>query len=485
MYILLLIFVPIVAVFISLLIKKQQSLILEILLVLSTALQLFISCLIVSEVAQFSVYESSRFFKVDSLGGLLLLITSLIGFISACYSAPYFRRQVAENIIGLSRVKQVFILINLFLLAMYLAIMSASPIMMWIAIEATTLTTAFLVSFYSQSADIEAAWKYLIINSVGLLLAFLGTILFMAGSARFLGHDFITWQSLGTVAALLDPDLVKMAFIFILIGYGTKMGIAPMHTWRPDAYSRAPVPIVALLSGGLLNVAFMAILRFKLVTDQLISPIFSQTLFILFGILSILVAALAMFRQRDFRRLLAYSSIEHAGIMLLGFGFGGLGIFASILHMIYHSLTKSAMFLLAGNILLKYGSTDSKVVRGVFSVLPVTGSLSLIGFLAITGIPPFGLFISEFYMILAGFYIHPLIVMLILTCLGIIFFGFLKFTSKIMFGGSTELRRGEADVVSWIAPLVLVGFLILLSINIPNILRVLINNISITFKPYV
>src|ERR1019366_5500728 len=213
-----------------------------------------------------------------------------------------------KNIIGVSgvshirsRVREYFILLNLFMAMMFLAITVSSPIFTWIFIEATTLSTAFLISFYNKPSAIEAAWKYLIINSIGILLAFFGTLLYFT-SFGFLGENgFVGWQSLAANAVHLDPIIAKIAFVFVLIGYGTKVGLAPMHTWKPDAYSKAPNPIGALLSGALLPVAFMVILKFKRITDSVVGPLFSQHLLIVFGILSIAVAALIMFNAKNYK----------------------------------------------------------------------------------------------------------------------------------------------------------------------------------------
>src|ERR1035437_10116211 len=236
----------------------------------------------------------------------MILIVSFIGFFTIIYSIQYLRKETTKNIIGFTRVKQYFILLNLFLAAMFLAVTAGNPIFAWISIEATTLSTAFLISFYNKPSAMEAAWKYLIINSVGLLLGFFGTLLYFTSVSSWDGNGFVNWQLLTTHAIYLDPVLAKIAFIFVVIGYGTKVGLAPMHTWLPDAHSKAPVPISALLSGVLLNVAFVIILRFKYVTDASIGPAFAQNLLMTLGILSIFIASLIILTQKNYKRLLAY-----------------------------------------------------------------------------------------------------------------------------------------------------------------------------------
>ena len=282
---------------------------------------------------------------------VVLLTVAVVGFASSFYSIGYLRGEVAKGIVGFRRVKQYFVLFQLFLLAMFYAIITVNPILMWIAIEATTLSTAFLISFYNKPTAMEAAWKYLIINSIGLLLGFLGTLLFFAPLSDP-ADTFVTWRLLQEAgAAGLNPLLVKIAFIFVLIGYGTKAGLAPMHTWLPDAHSKAPSPISAMLSGALLNCALLAILKFKSIADVVLGTAFSQNLLIFFGIISIAIPAFIIIVQKNYKRLFAYSSVEHMGIITLGFGFGGLGSFAALLHMVYHSLAKSILFFSAGNVL--------------------------------------------------------------------------------------------------------------------------------------
>lgn len=481
MLIILLLISPFIATLISLLFKSNRKLI-EIASITSTAVQLITSLILANEVLVFGVYSFTDFFTVDSIGAILLIITAIVGFISVAYNIGYTRQEMIKEIIGLSRVRQSYILINLFLFAMFSAIASNNPILTWISIEATTLSTIFLISFYNKPSATEAAWKYLVINSVGLMLAFLGTVIYMTAASPLIHSGILTWQNILSVSALINPEVAKMAFVLILIGYGTKMGIAPMHTWRPDSYSKAPIPVVAMLSGALLNIAFLAILRFKLITDIAAKVNFSQNLFIFFGVLSIIIAALAMFRQENYKRLLAYSSVEHAGLMLLGFGFGGLGVYAGLLHMIYHSLVKSFMFLLSGNIFLKYSTTKIKNVTGVIHTLPETGLLFVIGFLALTGMPPFGLFLSKFYIILSGINNHLWITTLVIFALALIFFGFLRSVVLMVFGEApTDLKVGEYSRWTLAPPVILLCLIIFLSFVLPEPIQELLNSATLLF----
>lgn len=447
--------------------------------ILASLGELTATVIAVAAVVKNGSYASAVYFSIDSLGAILLILVAVIGFIVSWYSVGYLKAEVAKNIIGFSRVRQYFILLHLFLFAMFFAIITPNPIMMWIAIEATTLSTAFLISFYNKPSAMEAAWKYLILNSVGLLLGFFGTLLFLYPSLQAGQEGLITWHSIRANVAGFDPFVVKIAFIFILIGYGTKMGLVPMHTWLPDAHSKAPVPISGLLSGVLLNIAFLAILRFKSVVDLAVGRDFSQELLIFFGIVSILVSAFIIFIQKNYKRLLAYSSIEHMGVMALGFGFGGLGASAALLHMIYHSLAKSLLFLSSGHIFLKYSSTKILLVKGVMSVLPLTGVSFIIGFLAITGIPPFGIFITEFSILSAGIQNHPIVTLMALFGLTLVFIGFFRHTVAMIFGeNETGMQRGEAGAWTMAPVVILAVMLTVTSFYVPSFLALLINAAS-------
>lgn len=478
MPLLFIIFTPLAAAVLSILAGKKIKFIEAATLVASLA-EFIAGLVIVSQVLRGGSSSATAYLSIDALGAILILILGTVGLMASWYSVGYLREEMSKQIIGATRVRQYYILLNLFLMAMFLAIASTSPIIMWIAIEATTLSTAFLISFYSKPSAMEAAWKYLIINSVGLLLAFFGTLLFLAPAfSNGAGHGLASWQGLMAGAPLLDPMIAKIAFIFVFVGYGTKMGLAPMHTWLPDAHSKAPVPISSLLSGVLLNVAFFAILRFKSVVDIAVGQAFSRELLIIFGIISIAVAAFIIFVQKNYKRLLAYSSIEHMGILALGFGFGGIGIFGAVLHMIYHSLAKSILFLSSGNIFLKYSSTKIANVKGVLKTLPVSGVIFFAGFLAITGTPPFGLFLSKIYILSAGFSAHPIVSILALLLFGLVFAGFLKHVMAMVFGEPQEnIPAGERGWGAVLPLMILAAILIILSFYIPAPLKSLINSV--------
>ena len=477
----LILIVPIIAAFLSCLIRKNLRLFGAV-AVSASLLELVAVFLMVMPVLNNGFYKLNGHFSVDALGLILAGLLAIVGVAASWYSTGYLKIEVEKKIIGFGRVRQYFILLHLFILAMFFAIVTTSPIFMWIAIEATTLSTAFLVSFYGKPTNIEAAWKYLIINSVGLLLGFFGTLLFLSPAIRGGFDGLISWDTLLSNIFVSDPFIIKIAFIFTLIGFGTKVGFVPMHTWRPDAYSKAPIPIVALLSGALLNVALASVLRFKSVADLSVGKEFSSNLLIFFGIISIVIAAFNILGQKNYKRLLAYSSIEHAGIMALGFGFGGVGVFAAILHMIYHSLTKSILFLSAGNIFLKFGSTKIKNVNGLLATLPITGVLFIIGFLAITGVPPFGIFITEFLILSSGIKAHPFVVFSAIIALTLVFIGFLRRISLMTFGEKVaSIASGEGGIWT-IAPIIfLMIILFVLSFCMPSPIRALLQMATIKY----
>ena len=466
----------IIVALLNVLVKRRS--VIELFSIIASSVVLFESIVVALKVSVSGVYSPFVFSSVDSLGAIVMLIIACIGFATTIYSIRYLQQETAKGIIGFTRVRQYFVLLNIFLAAMFLAVTASNPVFAWISIEATTLSTAFLISFYNKPSAIEAAWKYLIINSIGLLLGFFGTLLYFTSMSSLGENGFVSWQSLMANAAHLDPLIAKIAFIFVLIGYGTKVGLAPMHTWKPDAYSKAPNPIGALLSGALLPVAFIVILKFKNVTDAAIGPQFSQNLLIIFGILSIAVAALIMFNVRNYKRLLAYSSIENAGVMALGFGFGGLGISAAILHLIYHSLVKGIMFFSSGNLLLKYNSAKIKNIKGALGIVPFTSILFIAGFLIVTGVPPFGIFLTKMQILSVGIQVNPIITIIALFFMTLIFIGFLKHIISMFFSQKPEdIEVGEGNIWLIIPPLILLVTIIILSFYIPPFLSRLINDV--------
>lgn len=406
--------------------------------------------------------------QFDALGSLFLVIVCMLGFAGLIYSSSYLAKEVAEGSIGQTRVRQYYALYHAFMFSMFLAAGSNNMILLWIAIEATTLASAFLISFYNRPGSIEAAWKYVIINSVALLMGLFGVFLIAAAVEQAGGSLSFDPSALVSLGALLPATLVQLAFVFIVIGYGTKAGLAPMHSWLPDAHSQAPVPVSAMLSGALLNIALLGILRFKGVVDAAIGDTFSGQILMVLGILSIIVAAIFIMIQREYKRMLAYSSIEHMGIIALGLGLGGAAAVAALLHAVYHSLAKSLLFLASGNIAHRFHSLELVHVRGLLKAMPVTGPLFFLGMLAVMGVPPFGLFLTKFSIIATLFTEHPLLAIMVILALALAVAGFMRHASAIFFG-EPETSEVEAPDLARSAPLILLAIaLVILGFWVPE-----------------
>ena len=347
---------------------------------------------------------------LDAPGLIFLSITSVLFLAAAVYALGYLGREVRgtqrdfeEGVIFSNAPEAVFTgCLLLFLSTMTLVTVARHFGLLWVAIEATTLSSAPLIYFHRHHRSLEATWKYLLICSVGIALALLGNFV-LALAASDHGREAVPLlvQDLIASADRLDPQWLKAAFLFFLVGYGTKMGLAPLHTWLPDAHSEAPSVVSALLSGALLNCAFLGILRAQQVCVAAGLGAFGRDLLVPFGLLSMAFAAVFILRQADFKRMLAYSSVEHMGILALGVGIGGTAAWGAMLHAINHSLTKGLLFLVAGNVLACYKTKSTRDVRGLLRVLPFSGLLWVAGFLAITGSPPFGPFLSEFTILKA------------------------------------------------------------------------------------
>jgi len=424
----------------------------------------------------------SDWLYADALSALTALMTAFIGSVAAVYSVGYLRVDMRELDIrkgeGLGRMRRYYALFNLFILSMLAVPLSNSLGVLWIAIEATTLSSVFLVAFYGSAEALEAAWKYVIIGSVGIALALFGTVLTYYAGVHVLGSSYdLNWSILQPVAGRLDPNVMRLAFLFVVVGFGTKTGLAPMHTWLPDAHSEAPSPISALLSGVLLSSALYAILRYFALATPSLGRGYPASLLLAFGLLSLLVAALLILRQRDYKRLLAYSSIEHMGLIATGVAFGGaFGLYGALFQLVNHAVTKSLLFFASGQVLLKYETKQIAKVSGILRLMPVTGPLLLIATLAITGAPPFGIFASEFTILGAGFHSGQVVpALIVLGLVAIIFIAFMSQWSAMLFGPpTTSAKRGELSGISVAAMLVLAICVIALGVVMPTPLAALL-----------
>ncbi len=383
------------------------------------------------------------FFYVDALSAFEIGIAVVVSGAAQFYAFGHMGRELEQGRFSFAKYQRFFALLNAFTLIFLLVCVANNLGVVWIAIEGTTLATAFLVAFYNRNTSIEAAWKYFVLCTVGITLALMGVILmyYSATHTKLGAHEAgLNWSQLAETAKYMNPEILKLSFVFTLIGYGTKVGLAPLHTWKPDAYAEAPSPVSALLSGLLVNGAMYGVIRSHALVVRAVGEGFSNNLLLIFGLLSLVVAVPFVLYQKDFKRLLAYSSVEHMGIIALGLGFGGpLGTFGAMLHTLFHSLLKSSLFFSTGNMLQKYGTRDITQARGVLQALPVTGPAAMLGAFAIAGAPPFGLFLSEFTILSAGFQSGqwvPAVVMLVAIVL--IFMGFVKHFSRMGFGAVPE-----------------------------------------------
>ncbi len=452
---------PSVALVLILLIRRPR--VSEALNLAASAVSLLAILLILASRNESSLTFWGSYIVIDGLGTWTVLCAAIVYFLGSVYAIGYMRLLDQEN-----RLYRFYALFAGFALSTLIGPIMNNAGLYWIAIELTTLISTFLVAFEREAESIEAAWKYIIVVSAGISLALLGTVLFYWSGTFVLGPTYdMTWKVLQEVAPRLNPAVVSLAFLLVLIGYGTKVGLAPMHTWLPDAHSEGPAPVSALLSGALLNTAMVGIVRYLAVADAAgISTLARGTLLAL-GAFSLFVAALFIVRQTGIKRLMAYSSIEHMGVIALGFGFGGpLGVAGALYHMLNHSLNKSAMFFGAGAVMRSYRTKRIRSIRGLPKRLPTLAALWLAGAVAITGAPPFALFLSELTIIRAGlsgsqyFLIGLMAVLLI-----VIFVGFLNHFRTMYFEDSETADQTPERVSPWcllpmwlaLAPLLIMG----------------------------
>lgn len=390
---------------------------------------------------------------VDPLAAVFIGLIGVVGCLTGLYSIGYIRHDVAHGELSPAKQKVYYGFFSLFLFTMLLVVTANNIVMMWVGIEATTLGSAFLVGIYGKGTSLEAAWKYLIICSVGVAFGLYGTVLsFANASAGAMDpHQAVLWTSIVSHASALDPTLVKIAFVFILIGFGTKAGIFPMHAWLPDAHSEAPSPVSGLLSGVLLKCGLFVVIRYYAVTIAAIGPDFPQTILLILGVLTVAVSAFLVFVQHDFKRKLAYHSIEHVGLIVVGLGVGGpLGVAAALLHSINHSFTKALLFCSSGNVLMKYGTRDLRNVKGILRTAPVTGLFIMAGALALAGFPPFNVFVSEFMVFAAGLDAgHPKLMILVAVLFTITVAALVDIIAHSVLGKAPEdMPKGD---VSWLS----------------------------------
>jgi hydrogenase-4 component F len=377
------------------------------------------------------------YLRADALSSFFLVGIAFVSGLVLIYASGYLRHTGEGRF---SSPRWFYALVFMFLFTMISVCLSENLGLLWIMMEGTTLASALLVGFYNTEGAVEAGWKYLIVCTVGIAFALFGTIvLYLAAvKAGISPVSALDWVSLMNAAPRvgLDPHLVKLAFVFVLVGYGTKIGFVPMHSWLPDAHAEAPTPISALLSAVLLNCAMYALMRYDTIVSRSVGPGFPHTLLLIFGLLSMGVAGLLILVQRNLKRMLAYSSIEHMGIIAIGLGLGGpLGLLGALLHTFNHSTAKSFLFFSAGNIRHNMGTLRMDAIRGISRTMPETSAALVVGGLAIVGLPPFSLFVSEFAILSEAFaQAHYLVAALFLMALSVVFGGFVYHLFRMLCG---------------------------------------------------
>lgn len=459
---------PLLAALLSIIIKKTK--LLHAVSILSATALLFLAGYATVSVTAAGTLQYPWFwniFYIDALSVILLDIVAVISLFVSVHAVGYLNGELREGTLRENKIRLFYLLMHTFLFTMVLALTVNNLGILWIAIEGTTLASTFLVGFHNDKHTLEAAWKYVIICSVGIAVALVGIIFLHLSSVDLIDPNrALQWNVLYQNAEYLNSPILRLSFLFILIGFGTKAGLAPMHTWLPDAHSQAPSPISALLSGVLLNSALYSVIRvLSIVNKNLGDSHFTGRIMIGFGVLSIAVAALFILTQRDYKRLLAYSSIEHMGVITLAMGiFTPMSIFAGLYHMINHSLTKSMLFLASGNILQKYGTRNITGVRGLVKVLPISGTAFFLGIFAISGAPPFSIFASEISVFLSAFAEgRPLLGAVVILLLAAVFAGIAAALFRIFFGDAPEsCKPGETNLIGAV---VLILMLILISVS--------------------
>lgn len=415
---------------------------------------------------------------IDSLSMIQLFIISSISFICLIYSHKYIKQQIERNIIGIRRARIYYFLFALFVISMLFLALSNNVMGMWIGLEATTLSTAFLIGFNKSKPSLQAAWKYIIICSIGIMIGLLGIILFIYSAGAAENTRMLNWTELLGASKELSKNSIKIAFTFIFVGIGTKVGLAPMHTWLPDSHSEAPSPINAMMSGILKCLALYVIVRFYVIVRLVNGGENLKYLFIVFGIISLVISAFSILKQTNFNRLLAFSSVENMGIIALGFGFGGtLGTYGALLHSIIHAFGKSLLFLVTGNILAVYKTKRMDKIQYLIKTMPINACFLILGILVITGIPPFASFFSEFTILMAGIsngnYLFSGIYAL---CLLLVCAGFFSSFMKMIFNGeNAEYKKIDKDRDNILPLVILTIFIVLTSLLYNSYLSPILN----------
>jgi len=422
------------------------------------------------------LFAAGKWMYLDSLSAIFLAVLGVLGTITGLYSYGYMKQEVDHGEVSVATLCNYYGFFHMFIFTMVSVITTNNLILMWAGVEATTLASAFLVGIYGQNSSLEAAWKYIIICTVGVAFGLYGTVLVYSNASAAMSaqgldpSDAIFWTEALRYAGGLDQTLMYLAFVFVLIGFGTKAGLFPMHAWLPDAHSEAPSPTSALLSAVLLKAAILVILRYYILISRSISSTVPQNMLLALGLLSILVAAFSMVSQNDIKRRYAYCSVENMGIIAVGLGFGGpLGIFAALFHVISHSLAKGLVFCVSGNVLLKYSSRDMTTVRGMLKIMPVSAVFLAAGTLALSGLPPFSVFLSEFMVVVSGISSGHMYLVAALAVLLMVALGALVHLVAVTLSGPPpeSIAKGEQGCMTLIPAAALLGLLLVMGTCTP------------------
>mgnify|MGYP001287950295 CR=1 FL=1 len=432
------------------------------------------TCLLTVEVISGGpLFAWQQEFFIDPLNVFLVTLTSFVGLTTAIFSRPYMRIEHDHGKMTAQRQRLYHSMYQLFSFTMLLALTTNNMGILWVAMEAATLTTVLLVSVYRTAASLEAAWKYFILCGVGIAQALFGTVLLYMAAEKVIGTQVgaLLWTNLDAVKTQLDPTIITLAFAFLFIGYGTKVGLVPMHNWLPDAHAEGPTPVSAVLSGLLLNVAVYALLRCKVLTDGALGNALAGQLMMGFGLLSVVVAAFFLSRQKDVKRMFAYSSIEHMGLITFAFGMGGaIANYAGLLHMTVHSLIKSAIFFAVGHATQKAGTQNMADIRGLIKVSPRLAWGMMLGSLAILGMPPFGVFASEFLILTTAMRDHAWATPFLLLALGVAFAAVFSRVQPMVFG-ETSLKKTLGHAPALLPVFTHLGLGLMLGLYIPPYLH--------------
>jgi hydrogenase-4 component F len=414
------------------------------------------------------------FLRIDALGLVFLLLLVVLTLAVAIYTVGWLGQAVAVGNMRAETLRSYFALVHAFVATMVVTVLADNLGVLWIAMEGTTITSAVLIGYHGHHHGLEAAWKYIIVTTIGISFGLFGTVLVYAAYAAAAplagGAGALSWSAIMQVAPTLDPGIVRIGFIFVMIGYGTKAGLAPMHLWLPDAHSQAPTPVSALLSGVLIKCALLGIIRFQTIAAAACGPAFPAEVLLVFGLISVVVATPFILAQHDIKRLLGYHSVEHIGIVALGLGFGGpVGTYGALLHVVNHGVTKALAFFAAGTAIARYGSRDMRVIRGLLAVAPVGATLLMLAALSLAGVPGFSIFVSELLALRAGIGDgHWMAVAIFLVMVAVIFAGLLHHAGSMAFGEPPAAASREPEAWSPLLGMILLAaIMILTGLTIP------------------